>query len=281
MQISDMTNGPGVNGHDATKGAIHTTGVRRDPIIITLTSCLLMASCLHERSVDGRPPAPDPLLRMALAEHMAERTDSNTPLDNRAIWSSVADGARVSPDSIRLFYTRREIHPDHRASGKHQNETNFWNREHVWPRSYGLKKSPADKDLHNLVPTDRTVNSSRGNKAFGRAEQPHHECHACRVAADVFEPPDVIKGDVARMLFYMDVRYTGADGTPDLVLGDVPDMQAAVFGPLSTLMAWHCDDPVSDEERRRHEAAAGAQGNRNVFIDKPDLALRVFGFACH
>jgi len=254
------------------------TAVIQRRLVTLLAVCLLTAAgCLQDRGVDRRPPAPDSVLRKVLAERMA----TNAPVDNRAIWSSVANGARISADRIRLFYTRREISAAHRASGGNQGEADFWNREHVWPRSYGLKQSPAEDDLHNLVPTDRTVNSSRGNKVFGPGERTHRECHECRVSADVFEPPDEVKGDVARILFYMDVRYTGADGTTDLALGDVPNKQAGVFGPLPTLMAWHCEDPVSDEERRRHKAAATAQGNRNAFVDEPALAPRVFGFQCY
>ena len=90
------------------------------------------------------------------------------------------------------------------------------------------------------------------------------------------------KGDVARAAFYMDVRYEGAadDTVPDLALGDEPDAGARRFGVLSTLVAWHCSDPVSAEEVRRHEVVAAAQGNRNVFVDEPRLAGKVYGFVC-
>ncbi len=80
----------------------------------------------------------------------------------------------------------------------------------------------------------------------------------------------------------MDVRYEGAsiDGVSDLSLGESPDPIVRRFGRLSTLLRWHCADPVSDVERRRHEAAARAQGNRNVFIDEPALVGSVFGVSC-
>ncbi len=80
----------------------------------------------------------------------------------------------------------------------------------------------------------------------------------------------------------MDVRYEGAsiDGVSDLSLGESPDPIVRRFGRLSTLLRWHCADPVSDVERRRHEAAARAQGNRNVFIDEPALVNSVFRASC-
>jgi len=240
---------------------------------------------------DGPPLAPgsrpgQPLpdeerlrLRAALSDAMAERQEVRRYGD---AWSVLAEGAEVAPGAIRLFYTRRIVPAANRASGRNQSEADFWNREHVWPQSYGLKGNPARTDLHNLVPVDRTVNSARGNKAFDEANTPHHECRGCRVSGRAWEPDPDVQGDVARIAFYMDVRYEGAptDGVPDLVLDDTTSSTQARFGELSTLARWHCRDPVSAEERQRHDVVANAQGNRNVFVDTPVLAGEVFGFAC-
>ena len=89
--------------------------------------------------------------------------------------------------------------------------------------------------------------------------------------ADSFEPRDAVKGDIARMLFYMDVRYAGADGVPDLALVDEDSDSGPLLGHLCTLLSWHQADPVDDLERRRHGRIAETQGNRNPFIDRPGL----------
>ena len=218
-------------------------------------------------------------LRASLSGAMAERQETRRYGD---AWSVLAEGAEVAPGAIRLFYTRRIVPAGDRAAGANQAEADFWNREHVWPQSFGLKGNPARTDLHNLVPVDRTVNSARGNKAFDEATTPHHECRGCRVSREAWEPDPEVQGDVARIAFYMDVRYEGApaDRVPDLVLDDASSSGDARFGELSTLARWHCADPVSSEERRRHEVVANAQGNRNVFVDTPALAETVFGFSC-
>ena len=117
---------------------------------------------------------------------------------------------------------------------------------------------------------------------FGEATAPHHECRRCRVSSETWEPAPEVQGDVARIVFYMDVRYEGGagDGVPDLVLDERASSERSRFGGRSTLARWHCADPVSAEERRRHEVVADAQGNRNAFVDSPALAEQVFGFSC-
>ena len=217
-------------------------------------------------------------LRAALSSAMA--TNRTLPYD--AAWTVLPEAHAAGPGRIRLFYTRAVVPAADRAAGDDQAEPDHWNREHLWPQSYGLRDTPARTDLHNLVPADRTVNSSRGRKFYDEVSGPHHECAGCEVSRDAWEPPAELKGDVARAAFYMDVRYEGAagDGVGDLSLSDDPDADARRFGALSTLIDWHCTDPVSAEEGRRHEAAARAQGNRNAFVDAPELAERVYGFEC-
>lgn len=104
---------------------------------------------------------------------------------------------------------------------------------------------------------------------------------ASRLRPDVsFEPRDAIKGDVARMLFYMDVRYNGERGLPDLRLVDRTGTRGVEMGRLCTLLRWHAADPVDDRETARHERIAAIQGNRNPFVDQPELAARVYDGQC-
>ena len=103
---------------------------------------------------------------------------------------------------------------------------------------------------------------------------------AAPLDSDSFEPRDGVKGDIARMLFYMDVRYAGADGVPDLELIDEDSRSGPLLGHLCTLLAWHEADPVDDLEHRRHERIVDTQGNRNPFIDRPEFAAAIWDTAC-
>jgi endonuclease I len=82
------------------------------------------------------------------------------------------------------------------------------------------------------------------------------------------------------MLFYVDVRYAGDDGLPDLALIDEDSRSGPLLVHLCTLLDWHQADPVDDFERRWHERIAEAQGNRNPFIDRRDFAVAIWGNAC-
>lgn len=134
-----------------------------------------------------------------------------------------------------------------------------WNREHVWPQS--LLGESADNgtvnmasDLQNLKPANPSENSSRGNKYFDNS-----------TTSTTYEPPSEVKGDVARILFYMCVMYDELD----LVESNPSTYQMA---RLSVLLLWNVEDPVDDFERNRNEIIYSYQGNRNPFIDHPELA---------
>lgn len=167
--------------------------------------------------------------------------------------------------------------------------TSGWNREHLWADSYGLDGvEPAYSDLNNLRAEDYNVNELRANKIFDQSNPsgPGYQKPASTEAplasfdANSWQPPDVVKGDIARSLFYMAVRYTGdVAGEPRLVLTDRMNLisgTAAYMGRLSTLLKWANADPVDTPERARNEAVYGYQANRNPFIDHPEWVNAAF-----
>ena len=93
------------------------------------------------------------------------------------------------------------------------------------------------------------------------------------------EPADAVKGDIARILFYMDIRYEGGEDEPNLAVTEVLNNVADVpnIGKLSTLLDWHLQDPVDDFEMSRNEVIYGIQGNRNPFIDHPEYVSILWG----
>ncbi|XP_068648855.1 uncharacterized protein [Aristolochia californica] len=115
-----------------------------------------------------------------------------------------------------------------------------WNREHLWPRSYGLTNGPSLTDLHNIRPADTNVNSSRGNKYYGECDNYSRECMkpANKEAAYDTEtddkrwaPPMQVRGDIARSLMYMAVRYgfhQSHEG-PQLHLSDSPNIVTEIL----------------------------------------------------
>ena len=119
------------------------------------------------------------------------------------------------------------------------------------------------------------MNSSKGNKSFDNGGVQHDEATQCFSTMYTWEPPNHIKGDIARILFYMDVRYEGGDDDePDLTIVEyVNTYPNPEIGKLSTLILWHLQDPVDDFELNRNEAIYGIQGNRNPFIDHPEYVL--------
>ena len=116
------------------------------------------------------------------------------------------------------------------------------------------------------------MNGDRGDLDFNEGGQAHSECTACRFDADPWDPGPSRRGDVARALFYMDLRYDGSDGgTLDLELVDrVTSIGERHFGHLCTLLVWHEEDLVDDAERRRNDVIFAWQDNRNPFVDHPE-----------
>lgn len=160
------------------------------------------------------------------------------------------------------------------------NGSSEWNREHVWSKSHGDfgDYAPAGTDLHHLRPVDASVNSSKSNRDFGEGVEEYIDksgATGCFKDTDIWEPRDAVKGDVARMVFYMAVRYEGEHGEPDLQMVDyvnTAENYEPYYGKISTLLAWHNLDPIDNWERTRNKKIYEIQGNRNPFIDHPEFA---------
>jgi len=196
-------------------------------------------------------------------------------------------------NNMLLIYTGRSQDKGYRdGSGNYSQyengngtQNNSWNREHIWPKSHGFpdEDDNAYTDVHNLKPCDRSVNASRGTKDFDFGGNQHVEASDCLNDSDSWEPADHVKGDIARILFYMVVRYDpGVDhenNTFDLELVDytTPNNTEPILGKLSSLLDWHLSDPVDDFEINRNQIIFGFQENRNPFIDHPNLVNYLWG----
>lgn len=164
-----------------------------------------------------------------------------------------------------------------------------WNREHTWAKSqgnFGETKGPGT-DLHHLRPTDVTVNSKRGSLMFDNGGTLYVDPSrfgggdgntGCYFDSNSWEAADRVKGDVARMLFYMAVRYEGNSNNDPVNLELAESSSTSgLHGKLSTLLLWDIFDPVSDWEKRRNNRTYELQSNRNPFIDHPELVDHIWG----
>lgn len=208
---------------------------------------------------------------------------------SRMSYSQVWDALKYTDEdpnnsnNVILLYTGRSQAKTFNSSGN--SNPDAWNREHTWPKSHGFPDAGdwAYTDIHHLRPTDASVNSTRGNKDFDNGGSAISEAPGNYTDADSFEPRNAIKGDVARMMFYMDVRYNSNDstGTENLVLVNSTGTSGAQLGKICTLLAWHNQDPVSLEEINRHARIVTRQGNRNPFVDYPAWANQLWGSSCN
>lgn len=156
------------------------------------------------------------------------------------------------------------------------NQWNGWNREHVWPKSLGGNNTNGGgADLHHIRPSDAVVNSTRGNDKYGEADggkavygnNPAYGSLGGYSTNSYFEPLDNVKGDVARICLYVYVRWGSDWGATSIT---------KVFQSVDVLLEWCALDPVDTWEMGRNEVVESIQGNRNVFIDYPELAWLIF-----
>ena len=194
-----------------------------------------------------------------------------TKLSYSQVWDALkaTDEDPADSSNVILLYTGR-------SEPKSDNGGNIgqWTREHVWAKShgdFGTATGPGT-DIHHLRPEDVSVNSTRGNKDFDNGGTELGDAPGNYTDGDSFEPRDAVKGDVARMILYMAVRYEGDDSFADLEPNDsVSNGSAPNIGRLSVLKTWSEQDPPDSFEQRRNDVIFDEfQHNRNPFIDHPE-----------
>lgn len=214
-------------------------------------------------------------------------SSGHNKLSYSEVWTALqyTDEDPNNSNNVILIYTGRSADKDDR-DGQPGSDNDSWNREHIWAKSLGFPSSSqyGYTDLHHLRPADKTVNSSRSNKDFDNGGSAQGEAPDTFTDSDSWEPRDEVKGDVARMIFYMDARYDGSDGNmPDLTIvshtnTDTGDPE---IGVLCTLYSWHLSDAVDAQEQTRNNRVYELQGNRNPFIDNPQWVSSIWGNACN
>lgn len=176
-------------------------------------------------------------------------------------------------------------------TGKTSFSANSMQREHSVPKSWWKKNNsveytPAYSDLWNLFPSDGTANNRKSNWPFGETRTASFNNGVTKVGAPksgmgggagtVFEPADEYKGDFARSCFYMATVYDDINWVTTYMYKQEswPTLQPWA---VEMLLDWSRRDPVSEKEIARNDAAEKEQGNRNPFVDFPELAEYIWG----
>lgn len=230
----------------------------------------------------------------AVGSPLFNRLKSMMSLTDTVTYKSLVDyweytDSSESSDHAWLFYCDQEA----ATAGS-------FNREHVWPKSHGnFVESGAGSDLHHLRPTDQNTNSTRNNMTMGNVrEKTGYNVSTYKGASSttsiwyissykengcdgLVEVRDGVKGDVARIFLYVYVAYGGISSNVNLFTsvssyGSNSNDGTKVIESLETLLEWNAMDPVDSWEMERNDLVEKVQGNRNVFIDYPELAWYLF-----
>ncbi|MGF1531328.1 MAG: endonuclease [Puniceicoccaceae bacterium] len=225
-------------------------------------------------------------LHNIIKDHTIVRWQNNY---NPNVWMAleVLDQDPQNSNNIISLYTNRSI-PKAAKDGYGTGAAYEWNREHIFPKSKGFdnRSWPPYNDLFSLAASQDNVNNARGNKPYDNGGNQNYKAEGTnlwnRADSDSWETWDGRKGDVARAIFYMVVRYNGSKtNEPNLQISDFvgeATTGSLKMAKLSTLLQWHAQDPVDDRERKRnHIIYTNYQGNRNPFIDNPNYVAAIWG----
>ena len=258
---------------------------RYTTFIIFFFSALVLSAQIPENYYAPAEGLEGDALKEALYGIIKGHTEYPYTSSSTDVWDILKETDRdtANADNVILFYTGWSVN-----AAQEYNSGSGWNREHVWAKSrgdFGTSPGPGT-DVHHLRPADISVNSARNNRWFDDCTEPYYDngtATGCYTSSTswVWEPREAVKGDVARMIFYMATRYEGENGEPDLEMIDYLPADNYTNEPihamLSTLMQWHEEDPVDDFERHRNEVVYHYQHNRNPFIDHPEYAALIWG----
>lgn len=215
-----------------------------------------------------------------------------------ALYEIIKNPSTTSYDGLIDAYRKTDTRPDGYVRDWYSNTTNFrhntdkagsykkegdvYNREHLVPQSWGAPKS----DVVHVVPTDGYVNNRRGNYPLGETTSPTYQsnngysklgpCSVSGYTGTVFEPNDEVKGDIARIYFYMATCYENTCTSWGNVFSNqkYPGLDEWT---LNMMMRWAALDPVDSVEWARNNAVKEVQNNRNPFVDYPGLEDYVWG----
>lgn len=224
------------------------------------------------------------------------------------------DHTKIGYDGLYNAYKKTDSRPDGKVRDWYSNATNYthvtdkagsykkegdcYNREHSLPQSWFEGGGNADYlkcDIVHVLPTDGYINNQRSNNVLanvnpnrisGQSKNGYSKWGQCGVSGysgTVFEPNDDIKGDMARIYFYVVTRYESnctkwaTNATANAVFTSSSSYQPFKDWYYKMLVEWSQNDPVDELEIARNNAVYREQGNRNPFVDYPGLEEYIWG----
>lgn len=267
-----------------------------------ISAILIVATCLplsaapktgHYNAIDGKSGQD-----LFDAVHTVAKKNYKT-LSYKGLWTAYLTTDLRSDKKIWDMYSDCEFEPTGKGIGKqcgnYSGECDCYNREHSIPQSWfggGTDNNTPGTDIFHVVPTDGFTNSKRGSYVLG--ETSSGEAYGiCKLgnssfsgySGTVWEPADEYKGDFARGYFGTLLRWAGDyqsfTTSPGNIIFSGNNTASGNFGlttyGVNLLLKWHRQDPVSQKELDRNDGIEKTQGNRNPFIDYPQLAEYLWG----
>lgn len=220
----------------------------------------------------------------ALRTALKSIINPHTSLGYDGVWDAYKTTDKRADGYVRDWYsntTNFTFGTD--QAGSYKKEGDVYNREHSVPQSWFNKANPMKCDVVHVIPTDGYVNNRRSNYPYGEVSSITYasnnsyskvgSCKTSGYSGSVFEPNDEIKGDIARIYFYMSTCY--ADNNSGW--GDIFTSTGLVSWHMDMMMRWSKQDPIDEVEIARNNAVYKVQKNRNPFVDYPGLEDYVWG----
>lgn len=212
-------------------------------------------------------------------------------LSYNGLWTLYKTSDVRSNGYIWDMYSTSQYTPGRNQCGSYSGVGSCYNREHSFPKSWFNDQKPMYSDAYHLYPTDGAVNGQRSNYPFGECANGTYLRSNGSVkplgrlgsstfpgySGTVFEPDDEYKGDFARTYFYMAAAYNTRISSWNSAMLAHNSYPAFSSWAVNLLLKWHRQDPVSEKEIKRNDVVSRNQGNRNPFIDYPELAEYIWG----
>ena len=269
--------------------------------LLLQTALMLLVTCgwaqgpndsgTYYQNADGKSGA---ALKTALFNII--KLPAQAPISYDGLWDAYRTTDKRADGYVRDWYSCTTNYKFGKKSeggdqaGNYSKEGDAYNREHSIPKSWFSEGKPMYSDIVHVVPTDGYVNNRRSNYPFGevsnvtyQSNQGYCKLGSCKTEgynSTVFEPNDAIKGDLARIYFYMATCYenkcaTWTSGEGSSVFSN--ENQGLKNWVVNMMMAWSKLDPVDEVEIARNNAVKQLQGNRNPFVDYPGLEDYIWG----
>ena len=257
---------------------------------MTKFTTLIMIGLLHtssalSQSFSSYYKSADGLKKENLKTALSELLQDHTVYTYGSLWDHYpnTDGCIDNEDKVFDMYSTGDYYFS-------KSPKTYMNKEHVVPQSWWGKGSTYDiyTDLFNVYPSEQSANSAKSNYPLGVVDGTvSFKNERCMVgtssnsggADKVFEPCDEFKGDFARIYFYdatcyQDVSWASVASAFPTGGNTYPTLESWI---VPMLLEWNRLDPPSEWEKVRNERVYNEQGNRNPFIDYPQLAEYIWG----